>query len=48
MICLISGEIFLPQLIVASDAMSAAIKVLEQALPKEKTGRSWRRLFGDH
>ena len=33
------GEIFLPQLIVASDAMSAAIKVLEQALPKEKTGR---------
>jgi corrinoid protein of di/trimethylamine methyltransferase len=30
------GEVFLPGLVVASDAMVAAVKILEQALPKDK------------
>ncbi len=30
------GEVFLPGLVVASDAMVAAVKILEQALPREK------------
>ncbi|UCH19638.1 MAG: B12-binding domain-containing protein [Deltaproteobacteria bacterium] len=30
------GEVFLPGLVVASDAMMAAVKILEQALPKDK------------
>ncbi|MGD2270565.1 MAG: B12-binding domain-containing protein [Desulfobacterales bacterium] len=30
------GEVFLPGLVVASDAMVAAIKILEQALPSDK------------
>jgi trimethylamine corrinoid protein len=33
------GEVFLPGLVVASDAMVAAIKILEQALPKEEQDR---------
>ncbi len=33
------GEVFLPGLVVASDAMVAAIKILEQALPKDKQNR---------
>ena len=33
------GEVFLPGLVVASDAMVAAIKILEQALPKDKQDR---------
>lgn len=30
------GEVFLPGLVVASDAMVAAVKILEQALPSDK------------
>ena len=33
------GEVFLPQLIMASEAMVAAVKVLEQALPQEERGK---------
>jgi trimethylamine corrinoid protein len=33
------GEVFLPGLVVASDAMVAAIKILEQALPKDQQDR---------
>ena len=33
------GEIFLPHLIIASEAMSAAVKILEKAMPKEKAGK---------
>ena len=33
------GEVFLPGLVVASDAMVAAIKILEKALPKEQQGQ---------
>ncbi len=29
------GEVFLPGLIIASDAMTAAVKILEEALPKD-------------
>jgi corrinoid protein of di/trimethylamine methyltransferase len=32
------GEVFLPTLIVASEAMVAAVKILEQALPQEERG----------
>ena len=32
------GEVFLPGLIVASEAMTAAVKILEAALPAEKQG----------
>jgi trimethylamine corrinoid protein len=30
------GEVFLPGLIIASDAMSAAVEILEEALPRDK------------
>jgi methanogenic corrinoid protein MtbC1 len=30
------GEVFLPGLIIASDAMMAAVKILEGALPQDK------------
>ena len=30
------GEVFLPGLIIASDAMTAAVKILEEALPEDK------------
>lgn len=33
------GEVFLPHLIMASEAMSAAVKVLEQALPADEAGK---------
>jgi dimethylamine corrinoid protein len=33
------GEVFLPHLIIASEAMTAAVKVLEQALPPDQVGR---------
>ena len=33
------GEIFLPHLIIASEAMTAAVKVLEQAMPPEQVGK---------
>lgn len=33
------GEVVLPQLILSSEAMTKAVKVLEQALPKEKAGK---------
>jgi corrinoid protein of di/trimethylamine methyltransferase len=33
------GEVFLPQLIIASDAMVAAVKILEGALPKDQAGK---------
>ena len=33
------GDIFLPHLIIASEAMTAAVKVLEQALPAEQVGK---------
>lgn len=33
------GEVFLPTLIIASEAMVAAVKVLEQALPKDQVGK---------
>jgi len=32
------GEVFLPGLIIASDAMVAAVEILEKALPKDKQG----------
>jgi len=32
------GEVFLPHLIIASEAMTAAVKVLEQALPADQVG----------
>lgn len=32
------GEVFLPTLILASEAMVAAVKILEQALPEDKRG----------
>jgi len=34
-----TGELFLPELIVASDAMVSAIAVLEQAMPVEQTSK---------
>jgi corrinoid protein of di/trimethylamine methyltransferase len=33
------GEVFLPHLIIASEAMTAAVKILEQALPKDQVGK---------
>jgi trimethylamine corrinoid protein len=33
------GEVFLPTLIIASEAMVAAVKILEGALPKEEVGK---------
>jgi len=33
------GEVFLPGLIIASDAMAAAVEILETALPKDKQGQ---------
>lgn len=33
------GEVFLPGLIIASDAMVAAVEILETALPKDKQGQ---------
>ncbi len=33
------GEVFLPHLIIASEAMTAAVKVLEQALPPDQVGK---------
>ena len=33
------GEVFLPHLIIASEAMTAAVKVLEQALPADQVGK---------
>jgi trimethylamine corrinoid protein len=33
------GEVFLPGLIVASEAMTAAVEILEAALPEEKQGK---------
>jgi corrinoid protein of di/trimethylamine methyltransferase len=33
------GEVFLPGLIIASEAMVAAVKVLEQALPEDQVGK---------
>lgn len=34
------GEVFLPHLIIASEAMTAAVKVLEQALPADQVGKT--------
>jgi len=33
------GEVFLPHLIIASEAMTAAVKVLEQGLPADQVGK---------
>jgi len=33
------GEVFLPHLIIASEAMTAAVKVLEKALPSDQVGK---------
>jgi trimethylamine corrinoid protein len=33
------GEVFLPGLIIASEAMGAAVKILEQALPGDQAGK---------
>jgi len=33
------GEVFLPHLIIASEAMSAAVKVLEKGLPADQVGK---------
>ena len=33
------GEIFLPHLIIASEAMTAAVKILEQAMPADQVGK---------
>ena len=33
------GEVFLPHLIIASEAMTAGVKVLEQALPADQVGK---------
>jgi len=33
------GEVFLPHLIIPSEAMTAAVKVLEQALPADQVGK---------
>jgi corrinoid protein of di/trimethylamine methyltransferase len=33
------GEVFLPHLIIASETMTAAVKVLEQALPADQAGK---------
>jgi len=33
------GEIFLPHLIIASEAMTAAVKILEQAMPSDQVGK---------
>ena len=33
------GEVFLPHLIIASEAMTAAVKVLEKALPADQVGK---------
>ena len=33
------GEVFLPHLIIASEAMTASVKVLEQALPADQVGK---------
>ena len=33
------GEVFLPHLIIASEAMTAAVKVLEKALPEDQVGK---------
>lgn len=34
------GEVFLPHLIMASEAMAGAVKILEQALPQEQVGKT--------
>ncbi len=33
------GEVFLPHLIIASEAMTASVKVLEQAMPADQVGK---------
>ena len=33
------GKVFLPKLIIASEAMVAAVKILEQALPEDQVGK---------
>lgn len=33
------GEVFLPHLIIASEAMTAGVTILEQALPEDKVGK---------
>jgi len=33
------GEVFLPHLIISSEAMTAAVKVLEQAMPADQAGK---------
>ena len=33
------GEVFLPHLIIASEAMTAAVKILEAALPEDQVGK---------
>ena len=33
------GEVFLPHLIMASEAMTGAVKILEQALPEDQVGK---------
>jgi len=33
------GEVFLPQLIIASEAMTKGVNILEQALPKDQIGK---------
>ena len=33
------GEVFLPHLIIASEAMTAAVKILEQAMPADQVGK---------
>jgi corrinoid protein of di/trimethylamine methyltransferase len=33
------GEVFLPHLIIASEAMTAAVKILEKALPEDQVGK---------
>ncbi len=33
------GKVFLPTLIIASEAMTAAVRILEQALPQTETGK---------
>lgn len=38
------GEVFLPHLIIASEAMTAAVTILEQALPKEQAGKKLARV----
>lgn len=38
------GEVFLPHLIIASEAMTAAVQILERALPEEKAARKVARV----